>query len=241
VKATALTYLKRFYFKHSVMEYDISNMVLTCIFLATKTEEKYMALSQFLEKVNEIAESKNLSNAIIFKNELVLLQGLNCELMVYHPYRSLYAYAHDLHEMIGDLADEVYDGAQKTITEILKSTEAMFLYSPSVIALASLYMFNPDIAKTFMANKFKGSEVQIIQQSEEIKLLLDAPLEKPKLKAAEKKLKKTRKILDVQIKNLEEQIIKQYEEERRQKREQKYQDRDKKSLLEQQNLLARKN
>ncbi|KAF0982539.1 hypothetical protein FDP41_011469 [Naegleria fowleri] len=239
VKATALTYLKRFYLKHSIMEYDIVFMMLTCIFLATKTEEKFVALAQFLENVNAITSGAGtLTSQFIFKNELILLQGLDFNLMVYHPYRSLYAYAHDLHDMYGNDADTLYEGAQQKITDLIKSTDAIFLYIPPVIALASLYIVNADVAKNFISKKFPTQEAQLLRQVEEIKTIyLSSTLEKSKIKSAEKKLKKIRKILKPQLEELEERYLTQIAEEQRVKREDKYRKRDLQQQLEQKQFL----
>ncbi|KAG2393961.1 hypothetical protein C9374_003725 [Naegleria lovaniensis] len=239
VKATALTYLKRFYLKHSIMEYDIVFMMLTCIFLATKTEEKFVALAQFLENVNAVvSDAGTLTSQFIFKNELILLQGLDFNLMVYHPYRSLFAYAHDLHDMYGNDADVLYEGAQQKITELIKSTDTIFLYTPSVIALASLYIVSTDVAKNFISKMFPTQEAQLLRQVEEIKTIYHSSTpEKSKLKAADKKLKKVRKILKPQLEELEERYLAQIAEEQRVKREEKYRKRDLQQQLEQKKFL----
>ncbi|EFC41600.1 cyclin box fold domain-containing protein [Naegleria gruberi] len=235
VKATALSFMKRFYLKHSVMEYDIVFMMLTCIFLATKTEEKFVALANFLEKVNEIvSDASSLTTQIIFKYELVLLQGLEFHLMVYHPYRSLYAYVHDLHDVGGDA---IYMDAQTKITEIIKMTDAIFLFSPSVVALGSLYMTHPDITKNFISKMFKEQEVQLMNQINQLCEMAATPVEKSKVKTADKKLKKIRKFLKPQLEELEEQYSKQIAEEQRVRREQKYQHRDRQQQEEQRKFL----
>ena len=217
------------------MEYDIVFMMLTCIFLATKTEEKFVALANFLEKVNEIvSDASSLTTQIIFKYELVLLQGLDFNLMVYHPYRSLYAYAHDLHDVGGDA---LYKDAQLRITEMIKSTDAIFLYSPSVVALASLYLTNPEVATSFISKMFKEQESQILEQINQLCIMVNTPVEKSKIKSADKKLKKIRKILKPQLEELEELYIKQISEEQRARREKKYQNRDRQQQLEQRNFL----
>ncbi|KAL9655070.1 hypothetical protein ABK040_008852 [Willaertia magna] len=242
VKSTALSYLKRFYLKHSLMEYDIRNMMLTCIFLATKTEERYISLSQFIDKVNEITDAKesNLNNEMIYKYELILLQGLDFELMVYHPFRSLYAYVHDLHEIVDkNIVDELFENCKKLISELIKFTDVIFIYSPSIIAISCLYMVNQDITKKFISNKFKNQLDEIFNSIEEINQLFKkySSIEKNKLKEAEKKLKKVKKILDPQLKDLENSLIKKQEEEQRMKREKKYLELERKAREERENLF----
>lgn len=90
VKATAAVYLKRFYLSNSVMTYHPKNIFPACLFLSTKTENNYISLDRFTEKLNSIMNSKKkLTTDDVVAPEFVVTQGLRFTFDVRHPLRGL--------------------------------------------------------------------------------------------------------------------------------------------------------
>jgi cyclin H len=116
---------------------------LTCLFLSCKAEDHYQDLSYFLAKIKEFSRADIKSEDII-KLELVVLQGLQFHLLVYHPYRSLHAFVNDkeLTSQLNTPGDKLYSAGIEGVKATLL-TDASFLYPPGLIALAALYNRTP--------------------------------------------------------------------------------------------------
>lgn len=82
--ATAVMYMKRFYLSNTVMDYHPKDILLTCLFLATKAESEHMSIDQFVK------ELKLPSTASVLQLEFTVSQGLKFEYHVHHPYRPAY-------------------------------------------------------------------------------------------------------------------------------------------------------
>lgn len=112
---------------------------MTCIYLACKVEENHIQLKYFLDKVSEFASIK-ISNSVILKTELQLLQGLRFHLVVYHPFRSLDAFAHDFQNMFKEVdGKKFHSDAKKMLIMLNSNSDATFLYPPGTIALSAMY------------------------------------------------------------------------------------------------------
>lgn len=64
IQGTAMTYFRRFYMQQSIFEFDFTDIMCSCIYLAIKIEEYNLNLDTFVKKINtpkEITtiESKN--------------------------------------------------------------------------------------------------------------------------------------------------------------------------------------
>ncbi|PNW73458.1 hypothetical protein CHLRE_14g632783v5 [Chlamydomonas reinhardtii] len=91
VMATAILYHKRFFLRHSSMEYDPGRVMITAIFMATKVEEYYT-------RAADIARSFDVTEDLVVKQEVALLEGLNFDLVVHSPYRALQGLMQELKE-----------------------------------------------------------------------------------------------------------------------------------------------
>ncbi|CAG8538577.1 5121_t:CDS:2 [Scutellospora calospora] len=72
VKATAITFVKRFYLRNTVMDYHPKEIIVTCLFLAAKVEHSFVAIEEFTKVVK-------LSKETIFELELVVSRSLRYE------------------------------------------------------------------------------------------------------------------------------------------------------------------
>ncbi|GLC38473.1 hypothetical protein PLESTB_001729700 [Pleodorina starrii] len=89
VMATAIQYHKRFFLRHTSMEYDPGRVMITAIFMATKVEERYT-------RAADIAAAFDVSEDLVVKQEVALLEGLNFDLVVHSPYRALHGIIQEL-------------------------------------------------------------------------------------------------------------------------------------------------
>ncbi|KAL1956229.1 hypothetical protein VTO42DRAFT_7489 [Malbranchea cinnamomea] len=83
VRATAIQYLRRFYLTNSPMTYHPKSIMPCALFLATKTENYYMSLRSFTEKIDKATTED------IIAPEFLLTQGLRFTFDVRHPFRGL--------------------------------------------------------------------------------------------------------------------------------------------------------
>ncbi len=98
-----------------------------------------------MAKIKEFTQA-DVKAEDILKNELVILHGLQFHLLVYHPYRSLYAFVNDKEftsVLVKQNADELYEKGKEAIKATF-GTDASFLYPPGMIALASFYHHSPE-------------------------------------------------------------------------------------------------
>jgi cyclin H len=71
------------------MEHDPKHIMLTCIYLSCKVEEFHVS-------ADELGKGIQQDPQVVLKNELTVLQGLDFELIVYTPYRSVDGFIYDL-------------------------------------------------------------------------------------------------------------------------------------------------
>jgi len=109
VEATAISYLKRFYLKNTVMDWHPKNVMyadasldfwlqeetdlsdrLTALFLATKTTNNPISLETYTTHIPKIAPSD------VLDLEFLVAQSLNFEFTVWHTHRALWGIWLDL-------------------------------------------------------------------------------------------------------------------------------------------------
>lgn len=164
-----------------------------------------MKLDDFLFKVEEFTQSK-IDKKEIQRTELILLQGLKFHLIVYHPYRSLYAFVHDFFE--ADRKHEtaqLFDNARKFIKESYK-TDVSFMYPPGTIALAALFHYNPTDTDHFIEKSYASKQIDtehLMRSIKRIDSIVSSLTNKEivekstaTLKSARLSLKKLKKIIE---------------------------------------------
>ncbi|KAL1555419.1 cyclin-H1-1 isoform X1 [Salvia divinorum] len=136
IQATALIYFKRFYLQWSVMEHHPKNIMLTCIYAACKAEENHVSAEQLGIGIEQ-------DHHMILDNEMLVLQSLGFDLIVYSPYRPLQGFITDMQEL-GDANEKqpeimknFHESAKAEVDRIMR-TEAPLLFPPGQLALAAL-------------------------------------------------------------------------------------------------------
>ena len=103
-QATAVQFMKRFYVSNSPMTYHPKEIMLSALFLSTKTENHFTKLSTFASKLPKTTPED------IIAPEFLLTQGLRFAFDVRHPSRGLSGGAMELLTMArGDEGKEIQE------------------------------------------------------------------------------------------------------------------------------------
>ncbi|KAK0481870.1 cyclin-like protein [Armillaria novae-zelandiae] len=84
VEATAISYFKRFYLKNTVMDWHPKNVMLTTLFLATKTTNNPISLETYTTHI------KSTTASDVLDLEFLVAQSLGFEFSVWHAHRALW-------------------------------------------------------------------------------------------------------------------------------------------------------
>ncbi|GAA5889368.1 hypothetical protein JCM5296_006342 [Sporobolomyces johnsonii] len=203
VQATAMTYLKRFYLRNTCMDYHPKNVMLTCLFLATKTENFMIPIDAFAAKIKTPPSD-------ILSLEFLVSQSLRFEYKVHHAHLALSGLLLDLQADHVDLPT-LTTAAPKahSFVRASRQTLAELIYTPSQIATACLRLADSSLIdawlkakETAAAKKQKrGDEGErALVEAEVMRKLLDEvgemvlevqrnPLDKAKVKDADRRLR----------------------------------------------------
>ncbi|KAF4600437.1 cyclin family protein [Pleurotus pulmonarius] len=193
VIATATVFFKRFYLKNSFCETDPFIVIAACCYVAAKAEESPVHIKNVVSEArslfsHDIYGIKTFSsdNSKLAEMEFYLVDDLECDLTVFHPYRSLLtlcrkegdqdeeAEAGEVGVGIGgdegprywgssDGQLQLKEGALQTAWFIINDTyrsDICLLYPPHVIAIAAIYL-------TFILDKNARATITPLLQSSE--------------------------------------------------------------------------
>ncbi|ETW87303.1 hypothetical protein HETIRDRAFT_239926, partial [Heterobasidion irregulare TC 32-1] len=161
VEATAVSYLKRFYLKNTVMDWHPKNVMcvncslpqatwLTALFLATKTTNHPISLEAYTSNIPRTVPSD------VLDLEFLIAQSLAFEFAVWHTHRALWGLWLDVQDLPDspsrDILQEAYDTALRHV-RTSRITDAELIYTPSQIALACLSIAHPDLAAVWARSK----------------------------------------------------------------------------------------
>ncbi|TRM65744.1 cyclin-like protein [Schizophyllum amplum] len=152
VEATAISYMKRFYLKNTVMDWHPKNVMLTALFLATKTTNNPISIEHYTKIIPRVEVSD------VLDIEFLVAQSLGFEFTVWHAHRALWGIWLDL-QTIPDatpLDQAIYQTALARVAES-RLTDAEFIYTPSQIAHACLAMVAPNLAEQWTESKYPSS------------------------------------------------------------------------------------
>ncbi|KAI8599908.1 cyclin-like protein [Dissophora ornata] len=168
--ATAIVYMKRFFLENTVMDYHPKDVMLTCMFLARKTENYLMTIEDFSNALKSPRES-------ILNLEFLICKNLRFHFTVHHPYRPCLGFFYDMQAVTENVKrlQKVYETALKFIDTSLH-TDLCFLYQPSQIALATIKMACKEESYDFeryASYKFKSTESAAQKYNETLLPILD--------------------------------------------------------------------
>ncbi|CAN6470062.1 unnamed protein product [Victoria cruziana] len=206
IQATAIIYFKRFYLQWSVMEHDPKHIMLTCIYVSCKVEEFHVS-------AEELGKGIQQDHQIILNNEMIVLQSLGFDLIVYAPYRSIDGFLEDMEECFR-AADgqrqfkELRDPAKLDIDKIML-TDAPLLFPPAQLALAALRRSN-EVLKImdfdrYLENIFSRQHEQDCYELEESLSSIESLMKDVKIPAAKEMRHIDRKLKCCWNPNLQEE------------------------------------
>jgi cyclin C len=137
VIATATTFFKRFYLLTSVLEYDPRIVAPTMLYLAAKVEEMGQVRPEpILNALEKIEKSEHrMKAAELFLCEMVVLEKLKFDLVLFHPYQDLERYVNDN----GYDITSVFQTSWGILNDSQR-TDCALVYPPPITALAALYI-----------------------------------------------------------------------------------------------------
>ncbi|KAJ2549036.1 hypothetical protein EV175_004596 [Coemansia sp. RSA 1933] len=170
VKATAINFMKRFYLHNVVFDYPPKSIMLTCFYLATKVENAFMKIDDFVRPL-QAAEAKRGSKVQtkgedILGLEFVVIQSLQFELAAHHPYRAAYGLYLDMQAYLSDsvLLKETFDRTHHFI-DLSLFTDLVFLFQPSQIAMGAFKLAakekNLDI-DPYLTQRFEARSLELL-------------------------------------------------------------------------------
>ncbi|KAM9894949.1 hypothetical protein OXX69_011195 [Metschnikowia pulcherrima] len=163
VKATAISFFRKFYLVNSVMEYRPRNILYTAVFLAAKSENYFISIDTFCSRLPKTKPED------ILGLEFIILSALKFSLLVHHAFRPLYGFFLDFQSLLlhpapamydvnVDTIGQLYDRAKTWLNDHALLSDAPFLYTPPQIALAALYDSDKRITERYLRLKFLGGE-----------------------------------------------------------------------------------
>uniref|UniRef100_A0A0N4Z940 Cyclin-H n=1 Tax=Parastrongyloides trichosuri TaxID=131310 RepID=A0A0N4Z940_PARTI len=134
---TAFTYYKRFYTKHTIMEYPPKHILLASFYLATKVVEFNVSAEQFVNNCRGGDRDENIK--IIISNEPIIMKGIDYNLTIHCPYSPLNGHLLDMkiNMMLNFDIESLRELGNQFFRQCLY-TDVCLLYPPSQIGLAAL-------------------------------------------------------------------------------------------------------
>lgn len=155
VTATACVYCKRFYCANAYAATDPMLVIAACVYLAAKADETPVRIRPFCTETAKLFAEMGFDDFaddihVLAEMEFYLLEELDCDLVVFHPYATLAALAR--------APDTPLDGntlqmAWLVVNDMYR-TELPLQYPPYVLAVASVYLalvLQPQSAQTLRA------------------------------------------------------------------------------------------
>lgn len=138
VKCCAVMLYKRFYLSNSVMEFHPKFIVPTAIYVAGKVEEQYI-------NVDTIAEQLQVDHKHVIGHEMILLEGVRFQLIMYHPLRALHGFVDDyrgFHKSQGkdlplDALQKLHANSCVVLNDLMLTRLPLHTF-PALLSLASL-------------------------------------------------------------------------------------------------------
>ncbi|PLW20954.1 hypothetical protein PCANC_06503 [Puccinia coronata f. sp. avenae] len=152
VEATAMSYLKRFYLRNTCMDYHPKNIMLTCLFLATKTENTSISIDSFASRIPKT------TNADVLALEFLVAQSLKFQFKVHHAHLAARGMYLDLQQQQQEeqQTTERLDLAWAHVQALLRAarlTDLEFLWTPSQIACAAWWTADRELTEPWLHNK----------------------------------------------------------------------------------------
>uniref|UniRef100_A0A7S1SZD7 Cyclin N-terminal domain-containing protein n=1 Tax=Tetraselmis chuii TaxID=63592 RepID=A0A7S1SZD7_9CHLO len=148
VAASAIQLFKRFTLSTSLLEHDAVKLMLTCIYVACKVEESYLNVEDLCTRLS----LRDYKGAVL-ENEVLLLQAVDFDMVIYNAFRPLDGLFASLQEWVGagregGAPEALFEGGESRLAEArsaatsaidaLQLSDAPLLHPPGLLALAAM-------------------------------------------------------------------------------------------------------
>ncbi|EGT44647.1 hypothetical protein CAEBREN_14857 [Caenorhabditis brenneri] len=155
VIATAIVYFKRFYLRQSFRDMCPFLVASTALFLACKVEEHTsLSVSSFLKNTSLVLpkrwgvpfETNSTKNGVVYDSEFILVEILDCCLVVHHPFRPMIEFLDDFRQFSLSASgtntpvkdtDAIEAQCQKVANDSLRCDVGL-IFPPHIVALSSI-------------------------------------------------------------------------------------------------------
>ncbi|KAG8218168.1 cyclin-like protein [Butyriboletus roseoflavus] len=155
VIATAIVFFRRFYIKNAYCETDPFIVIAACCYVAGKAEESPVHIKNVVAEARLFfsqqpygVKSFPSDNSKLAEMEFYLVADLECDLTIFHPYRTLTALCAEAEDGprywgTGDGQLELSDDALQLAWSIINDTyrsDLCLLYPPHLLTITALYL-----------------------------------------------------------------------------------------------------
>ncbi|KAI0719199.1 cyclin-like protein [Fomitopsis betulina] len=169
VIATATVFFRRFYLKNAYCETDPFIVIAACCYVAAKAEESPVHIKNVVSEARSLFSKYGIKtfpadNAKLAEMEFYLVDDLECDLTVFHPYRTLMTLCSKEGSDVGEAEAgeagvgiddgprywgtgegrlEMHEGALQMAWFLINDTyrsDLCLLYPPHLIAITAIYM-----------------------------------------------------------------------------------------------------
>jgi len=150
------------------MDWHPKNVMLTALFLATKTTNNPISLERYTTRIPKTAP------ADVLDLEFLVAQSLGFEFAVWHAHRALWGIWLDIQNIPGNPAKLPASAYETVLNHVRASrlTDAELIYTPSQIALAAFSLSFPVLAEQWVATKMPRDSFNLSQVIDDIKHLI---------------------------------------------------------------------
>ncbi|KJD99926.1 cyclin H [Cryptococcus gattii NT-10] len=161
VESTAISYVKRFYLKNSVMEWHPKIIMPTCLYLAAKTTNFPIPADQFVSKIPK------LTSEDVLEKEFLVAQSLSFEFWVHGADKALRGWTLDMQDQPNPPLEAIQKAIAPAFTHLSTSylSDAEFIFTPSQISLACLRMADNKLVEGFLEGRYAAHAAAIASNS----------------------------------------------------------------------------
>jgi len=159
---TGFVFFKRFYMHNSVMEHLAKNIMMSCLYLASKVDEFNISIDDFIRNLKSGTPQSNAT--VILSLEAPIMRHLHYHLIVHSPYRPLEGHFIEMKTSCPAIpkVESMRPGCEDFLWRSLL-TDACFYFTPTQIALAALVhsgeLLNYDISRQYILGVMCGGDV----------------------------------------------------------------------------------
>jgi len=185
VEATACSYIRRFYLRNTVMDWHPKNVMLTAIFLASKTTNHPIPLEQYASHI------PNTTPSDVLDLEFLVAQSLSFEFVVWHAHRALWGIYLDTQTLPDISFHTIHDAYIASVAHVRASrlSDAELIYTPSQIALACFHIAAPVLAEQWAKAKGESDVISLLPAISDMIVQEGKPPDLERVREIDKRLK----------------------------------------------------